>query len=63
MTLPMARDLGKFGIRVVTLAPGIFITPMGKSITPKYIEGLQRETALGRLGTSPEFGDAVLSIF
>ncbi len=38
------------------------MTPMGKSITPKYIEGLSKETALGRLGTSPEFGDAVLSI-
>ena len=27
MTLPMARDLSKFGIRVVTVAPGIFETP------------------------------------
>jgi NAD(P)-dependent dehydrogenase (short-subunit alcohol dehydrogenase family) len=62
MTLPMARDLGKFGIRVVTLAPGVFVTPMGKSITPKYLEGLTRETAIGRLGTSPEFADAVSAI-
>ena len=54
--------MGKYGIRVVTLAPGVFITPMGKSITPKYIEGLSKETALGRLGTSGEFGDAVSSI-
>jgi NAD(P)-dependent dehydrogenase (short-subunit alcohol dehydrogenase family) len=30
MTLPMARDLGRFNIRVVTIAPGIFDTPMGK---------------------------------
>jgi NAD(P)-dependent dehydrogenase (short-subunit alcohol dehydrogenase family) len=37
MTLPLARDLGKYGIRVVTLAPGVFITPMGKSISEKYI--------------------------
>ncbi|WP_399088301.1 SDR family NAD(P)-dependent oxidoreductase [Streptomyces sp. BBFR2] len=28
MTLPMARDLGRYGIRVVTLAPGMFETPM-----------------------------------
>jgi NAD(P)-dependent dehydrogenase (short-subunit alcohol dehydrogenase family) len=28
MTLPMARDLGKLGIRVVTIAPGFFDTPM-----------------------------------
>ena len=28
MALPMARDLGKFGIRVVSIAPGIFETPL-----------------------------------
>ena len=28
MTLPMARDLSKLGIRVMTIAPGIFETPM-----------------------------------
>ena len=29
MVLPMARDLGKYGIRVAAIAPGIFETPMG----------------------------------
>ena len=29
----MARDLGKFGIRVVTIAPGIFATPMGDAMS------------------------------
>jgi NAD(P)-dependent dehydrogenase (short-subunit alcohol dehydrogenase family) len=28
MTLPIARELAKFGIRVMTIAPGIFDTPM-----------------------------------
>jgi NAD(P)-dependent dehydrogenase (short-subunit alcohol dehydrogenase family) len=28
MTLPIARELARFGIRVVTIAPGIFDTPM-----------------------------------
>lgn len=28
MTLPMARELARFGIRVMTIAPGIFLTPM-----------------------------------
>ena len=37
MTLPIARDLGKFKIRVMTLAPGIIETPMGSGITPKYL--------------------------
>ena len=27
--LPMARDLGKYGIRVVAIAPGVFETPIG----------------------------------
>ena len=26
--LPMARDLGKFGIRTIAIAPGVFITPL-----------------------------------
>ncbi len=28
MTLPMARELSRFGIRVMTIAPGVFWTPM-----------------------------------
>lgn len=28
MTLPLARDLGEFKVRVVTVAPGVFVTPM-----------------------------------
>ena len=35
MTLPMARDLAKFGIRVVTIAPGTFETAMGNGIPIK----------------------------
>ncbi len=35
MTLPMARDLGKYKIRVMTIAPGIFMTPMGSGIQGK----------------------------
>lgn len=62
MTLPMARDLGKFGIRVVTIAPGVFETPMGASIQPKIVEGLKRSTALDRLGKPVEFAQAVLGI-
>ena len=32
MTLPLARDLGKFGIRVLTIVPSIFETPMTENI-------------------------------
>ena len=50
MTLPMARDLGKFGIRVVALAPGPFVTPMGDEVGEKTMEGIARTISLGRLG-------------
>lgn len=50
MTLPMARDLGKFGIRVMTIAPGVFQTPMAAGMNDKTVEGLKKMTALGRNG-------------
>jgi NAD(P)-dependent dehydrogenase (short-subunit alcohol dehydrogenase family) len=37
MTLPMARDLGKFKIRVMTIAPGLFETPMGGGVGKKVL--------------------------
>ncbi len=40
MTLPMARDLGKYKIRVMTIAPGIFRTPMGSGLQQKIVEFL-----------------------
>lgn len=63
MTLPMARDLSRDGIRVVTIAPGIFDTPM--------LQGLPEEvrTSLGaqvpfpsRLGDPGEFAQLALHI-
>ncbi len=62
MTLPMARDLGKFGIRIITVAPGVFATPMGEAIPEKIVTGLKNSTALGRLGHPKEFADAMLGI-
>lgn len=58
MTLPLARDLGKFGIRVVTLAPGTFITPMGSSINPKVLDDIRKQTPINRLGAVEEFANA-----
>jgi NAD(P)-dependent dehydrogenase (short-subunit alcohol dehydrogenase family) len=40
MTLPMARDMGRYGIRFVTLAPGPMKTPMGAKIPQKVVEAL-----------------------
>ena len=32
LVMPMARDLGRYGIRAVAIAPGIFRTPLGKDV-------------------------------
>jgi len=56
MTLPMARDLGTLQIRVVTIMPGLFDTPMGKTLPA---EPVIRATPLGRMGSPSEFGEAV----
>lgn len=62
MTLPMARDLGKFKIRVMTIAPGIFKTPMGDNVQEKIVQILEKNTPLGRLGDPIEFAMAIKSM-
>eukprot|EP00483_Globobulimina_turgida_P008540 UN08557 len=57
MTLPIARDLGGFGIRICTIAPGIFLTPMTKimpkAMAQKFIDMKQFPK---RMGSPKEFG-------
>lgn len=61
MTLPMARDLGRFGIRVVTIAPSLFISPMTERMSPKVRESLIRDVVFPkRFGAAHEFADMVL---
>ncbi|MBV1879411.1 MAG: SDR family NAD(P)-dependent oxidoreductase [Pseudomonadales bacterium] len=56
MTLPIARDLVKQGIRIATIAPGIFETPMMKSAPPQVREPLIDMTQFPkRLGNPDEF--------
>lgn len=62
MTLPLARDLGKYGVRVCTIAPGIFATPMGSGMQDKIVENLSKASALNRLGNPVEFADAILGL-
>ncbi len=62
MTLPMARDLGKYKIRVMTIAPGIFMTNMGSMIKKEVVEGLNNSTPLGRTGDPKEFAVVVKSM-
>ncbi|KAG6799651.1 3-hydroxyacyl-CoA dehydrogenase type-2 [Apis mellifera caucasica] len=56
MTLPLARDLASIGVRVVTIAPGIFDTPMLGNLPEKVRVFLQRSVPFPkRLGTPDEY--------
>ncbi len=41
LTLPVARDLAGYGIRVVTILPGLFETPMFATVTEDYRMALE----------------------
>ncbi|XP_063838144.1 3-hydroxyacyl-CoA dehydrogenase type-2 [Ostrinia nubilalis] len=63
MTLPVARDLAKQGIRVVTIAPGLFRTPMMEQLPEPAIKQLESSVPFpSRLGHPQEFGLLVQSI-
>jgi NAD(P)-dependent dehydrogenase (short-subunit alcohol dehydrogenase family) len=63
MTLPMARELSRFGIRVMTIAPGIFWTPMVDGMPPQVQESLSASIPFpSRLGKPEEFAAAVAFI-
>ncbi|XP_045454746.1 3-hydroxyacyl-CoA dehydrogenase type-2-like [Melitaea cinxia] len=63
MTLPIARDLAPRGIRVVTIAPGFFDTPLIRYLPEKMIEFLKRMTPFpSRLGKPEEYAHLVTSI-
>lgn len=63
MTLPMARDLSRYGIRVCTIAPGIIDTPLMKSAAPKVQQGLlDQVVAPKRFGAPEEFAKLCTSI-
>ena len=60
MTLPIARDLARFGIRVVTIAPGIFETPMMAGLPPDVQQALGKMVPFpSRLGRPSEFASLV----
>lgn len=63
MTLPIARELARVGIRVMTIAPGLFITPMMRGLPPEVQKSLGENTPFPqRLGEPEEFAKLVLSI-
>jgi NAD(P)-dependent dehydrogenase (short-subunit alcohol dehydrogenase family) len=63
MTLPAARELAKFGIRVVTIAPGIFATPLVAGMSAEVQASLAAQIPFPkRLGQPPEFAALVRHI-
>ncbi|MCB1645525.1 MAG: SDR family NAD(P)-dependent oxidoreductase [Pseudomonadales bacterium] len=63
MTLPIARDLAKIGIRIATIAPGIFETPMMQFAPPQVREPLIEMTQFPhRLGNPSEFAETAAYI-
>ena len=58
MTLPMARELARFGIRVMTIAPGIFWTPMVDGMPEAVQQSLAASIPFpSRLGRAEEFAE------
>ncbi|AXI77288.1 SDR family NAD(P)-dependent oxidoreductase [Peterkaempfera bronchialis] len=63
MTLPLARDLARHAIRVVTIAPGLFDTPMVAGLSHEARDSLARQTPHPvRLGRTEEFASLVAHI-
>jgi NAD(P)-dependent dehydrogenase (short-subunit alcohol dehydrogenase family) len=63
MTLPMARELASSGIRVVTVAPGLFLTPLLAGLPAEAQESLGKQAPFpARLGRPEEFALLVRQI-
>lgn len=64
MTMPIARELAAFGIRCVSIAPGIFRTPMVAGMPQDIQDSLGRQAPFpARLGKPEEYAALVQSIF
>lgn len=64
MMLPLAREFAQFGIRVNTIAPGIFLTPMVAGMPEEVQESLGKQIPFPpRLGKPEEYADAVEFIY
>jgi NAD(P)-dependent dehydrogenase (short-subunit alcohol dehydrogenase family) len=64
MTLPIARELARHGIRVVTIAPGIFETPMMGGMPREVRDELGKSVPFPpRLGKPAEFASLVKHVF
>ncbi|KNC46914.1 hydroxyacyl dehydrogenase [Thecamonas trahens ATCC 50062] len=63
MTLPIARDLGPYGIRICTICPGVFLTPMMRMLKAEVRASLEKDVPFpSRLGRPEEFALMATSI-
>ncbi len=63
MTLPVARDLSGYGIRVMTIMPGLFHTPMFESVPEDFRKALEASVPFpSRLGKAEEYAKLVRAI-
>ncbi len=63
MTLPIARELARTGIRIMTIAPGTFDTPLFDTLPPGARDALAADVPFpSRLGLASEFADLVAHI-
>ena len=63
MTLPLARELARFGIRVMTIAPGVFFTPMVDAMPEELQQALGARVPFpARLGKAEEFAGLAAEI-
>jgi NAD(P)-dependent dehydrogenase (short-subunit alcohol dehydrogenase family) len=64
MMLPIARELARIGIRVNTIAPGIFMTPMMEGLSEEVRQSLGAQVPFPpRLGRPAEYADLVACIY
>ena len=63
MTLPMARDLADKGVRVVSIAPGLFRTPLLEGMSQEVRDSLGKQVPFpSRLGDPDEFAGLIMHI-
>ena len=60
LTKSLARELGKYNIRVNAVAPGVTLTDMMKNVPDNVIEPIIKEIPLGRIGTPEDIANAFL---
>ena len=64
MTLPLAREFARIGVRVNVIAPGIFMTPMVAGMTPELQDSLGAQVPFpSRLGRPEEYAHLAASIY